>query len=453
MGPVSSGPSRVLPSRASVRAWSRGLLIRGLVVALTYAAIEGLAWLGYWAVTKAPLRLAEVEAKRTFIIGSAETLYESARGRREITPVVPHPFLGFVYNPDFDPIGVAQRHTMPVSAWGFLDDKSPIVERRPDQVVVGIFGGSVAYWLSVKGIGPLLDELHRVPELRSKRIVVVRTALGGSKQPQHLAALAYLLALGAHFDVVVNLDGVNEVSPGPGDTFPAFPRSWPGLMGETRGLQSLRLVGEITFERKDRATWADRFTGPWLRRSPLGSLVWWVLDRRIEGRIEAAQDSLSRQEEAAKAGGLSFGARGPAWPAASEHERYEHLAAIWRGSSLQMHRLCSAAGIRYHHFLQPSQYVAGSKPMNPDERKRALMPGSLFDRGARSGYPLLQEAGRDLAGQGVAFVDLTGVFTTESEPLYTDTCCHLNSRGNALLGRAMGRAIAERWAAPRAANR
>ena len=381
-------------------------------------------------------------------MGSAEALHESGRGQQEVTAVVPHPFLGFVYNPDFDPIGEARLHTVPVSSWGFLDDKAPIVAGGPDQVVLGVFGGSVAFWLSVKGIDPLLGELRRLPELRTKRIVVVRTALGGSKQPQHLAALAYLLALGAHFDIVVNLDGVNEVSPGPGDIFPAFPRNWPGLMGEARGLPSLRLVGEITFLRKNRAIWAARFARPWLRRSPLFNLVWSIVDRRIEGQIEGAQGALSGQEETAKAGGLSFGARGPAWPAASEHERYEHLAAIWHGSSLQMHRLCSAAGIRYYHFLQPSQYVAGSKPMNAEERRRAVLPGSAFDLGARSGYPLLQQAGRELAGQGVAFVDLTFVFATEGEPLYTDSCCHLNGAGNAILGRAIGRAIASQW--PRA---
>ena len=74
---------------------SRGILLRCLVLALTYAAMEGVAWLGYWALTKAPLRRAELEAKRAFIIGSDEALSESARGRGEVAAIVPHPFLGF----------------------------------------------------------------------------------------------------------------------------------------------------------------------------------------------------------------------------------------------------------------------------------------------------------------------------------------------------------------------
>jgi len=107
-----------------------------------------------------------------------------------------------------------------------------------------------------------------------------------------------------------------------------------------------------------------------------------------------------------------------------------------------MHRLCVANGTLYFHFLQPNQYLEGSKPMGRLERQAAVAPGSVFETSVRAGYPLLREAGRELAAQGVAFQDLTGAFADVREPLYVDTCCHLNQQGYRILGRAMGRSIA-----------
>ena len=39
-------------------------------------------------------------------------------------------------------------------------------------------------------------------------------------------------------------------------------------------------------------------------------------------------------------------------------------ARTWAESSFQMHAVASAKGIRYFHFLQPNQYIEGTKPMS-----------------------------------------------------------------------------------------
>lgn len=144
--------------------------------------------------------------------------------------MVPHPFLGYVYNPRFNPAAMLAFHSVPASDWGFLDDKAPLRAPSHSEVVIGIFGGSVAFWFSVKGVDAMLQELGALPELRGKRLVVVRTALGAFKQPQQLMTLNYLLALGGHFDIVVNLDGFNEIALAPGSEIPKgiFPWRTPG---------------------------------------------------------------------------------------------------------------------------------------------------------------------------------------------------------------------------------
>ena len=59
------------------------------------------------------------------------------------------------------------------------------------------------------------------------------------------------------------------------------------------------------------------------------------------------------------------------------------------------------------------------------------------------GYPHLQTAGEALVRDGVAFYDLTGIFASVEEPLYTDTCCHFNRTGSEMVARFMAMVIRE----------
>ena len=143
-----------------------------------------------------------------------------------------HPYLGYVYNPQANNEALYKAHeNLSISEFGFVDEAEPIQAQSNDKVIIGIFGGSVAWWLSVQGIDSLKNEIRRIPGFTDKELVIVRTALGGFKQPQPLMALSYLLILGAHFDLVIEIDGVNEVALPPAENipknvFPVFPRNW-----------------------------------------------------------------------------------------------------------------------------------------------------------------------------------------------------------------------------------
>jgi hypothetical protein len=121
--------------------------------------------------------------------------------------------------------------------------------------------------------------------------------------------------------------------------------------------------------------------------------------------------------------------RGPAYVYNNEEELFHELAEVWKRSSSQMKSLCDANGAKYYHFLQPNQYVAGSKPMDEEERRHALNPESRFAPGAIKGYPFLVKAGHDLQEAGVKFADLTMIFSDHRELLYIDDCCHTNRAG------------------------
>lgn len=416
----------------------------GTVAALLL--LEGLAYAVYRVTFGEPFSFAAADRLKRERMAAADASRTSPAAGAS-TALVPHPFLGFVYNPRYNPEGTRSFHTVPASDWGFLDDKAPIRAPSPDEVTIGIFGGSVAFWFSVHGVEAMLDDLSKLARFRGKRFVVVRTALGGFKQPQQLMTLSYLLALGAHFDIVVNLDGFNEIALPPQThvprgLFPFYPRNWPDLLGEAGDLESVRLIARV-LSLQDLAGWGARqVSGPILGRSVFVTTLWRAVDRHVAVSLGQARQELATYAPKLQADRRNYAFVGPERRYASAASMYADLTGVWRQSSLQMHRLCAANGILYAHFLQPNQYVAGSKPMDAAERRVALQPASSYAGSVRDGYPLLIQAGRELADRGVAFTDLTPLFRDVAEPRYTDACCHLDREGNRLLGRAIARSLA-----------
>src|SRR5262245_4251662 len=142
-----------------------------------------------------------------------------------------HPYLGYVLRRDFKAANRLRRGGPDALDYGFNFSESGLFhERAPNQVVIALTGGSVAHMFALRAGDSLRRELRRLrPQI--ERVVIVNLALPGYKQPQQLISLAWALALGAHFDAVVNLDGFNDVTLGPVENvpkhvFPFFPRAW-----------------------------------------------------------------------------------------------------------------------------------------------------------------------------------------------------------------------------------
>jgi hypothetical protein len=355
---------------------------------------------------------------------------------------VVHPYLGFVLDRSFSRCRQELAGYRDALEYGFHCSEFPMLQRRsPDKVVVGLLGGSVAYAFPALGLVPLREELERSGRLAGRSLVLLPMALPGYKQPQQLMTLTYFLALGAEFDLVINLDGFNDivlpaVENVPKGVFPFFPRSWYFRVGAL-DLETRARMGEVAYVRSRRAAHARWFSHAPLRFSTTASLLWTLLDRLDTARISAVQSRLLKQRDA----GGAYVQTGPERRYPDEAAMYADLADGWRQSSLQLHRLAAANGAVYEHFLQPNQYVPGSKPFGDEERKRALADTFGFRHSVEAGYPLLQAAGRELAGHGVRFHDMTQVFAGDSRPLYVDACCHFDVTGYDSLARAMARAI------------
>ena len=103
-----------------------------------------------------------------------------------------HPYFGFVRRPKDPP----EPATLPINGFGFVDDNSPIQHREKGKVIVGIVGGSLAQEFCEFGLPEFEAQLKQLPRFADKRIVFVRLAIPGYKQPQQLFVVNYLLALG-----------------------------------------------------------------------------------------------------------------------------------------------------------------------------------------------------------------------------------------------------------------
>jgi hypothetical protein len=302
-----------------------------------------------------------------------------------------------------------------------------------------VFGGSVADILSEAGAESLREALAGAPGLQGREIVVLSAAAPGYKQPQALMALNYLLLLGAHFDAVVNLDGVNDLALpeselAPLGVAPFYPRGWYTRAADLA--PELRLaVGRVAFLEDLRRRSAELFSHAPLRWSRTAGLLWSLADRRFASGVAEAENAVLARPK-----GHNPQAQGPRL--GEQVDATTRVVEVWQRSSLQMARLCAGLGIAYFHFLQPNQYVPDAKPMDEAERRVAWRDDSPMHRPVAEGYARLRAAGAELAAQGVAFEDLSFVFRDVREPLYLDDCCHLNRPGNRLLGAAVGRAMA-----------
>ena len=343
-----------------------------------------------------------------------------------------HPYLGFVAR---TPAGLAQsapRYRLEAGNFGFPYNFHEIFNEPSDNVViVAVVGGSVAQQIGGQGrpFQYLDTQLEALPRFRGKDVRVLNLALGGYKQPQQLFVLTYFLALGAHFDLVINLDGFNDVTLPIRDNLevgvnPFYPRAWKYRLSGNRTeiLNARGAVVVIDDFRKRLARKASK--APW-RWSFTASMAWLFVDGRLN--IEANRHQIAVMSPDFDE--IDPERSGPTLSFDTKDEILDALAATWWRCSQDIYGLSTVHGFEYYHFLQPNQYDVGSKPLTVAEERLAFDPDSDFVDLVGQGYPRLRQEVASLGDTGVVFVDLSRIFEEVDETVYVDTCCHFNTRG------------------------
>jgi hypothetical protein len=339
-----------------------------------------------------------------------------------------HPYIGYVA----DPGNNGQFWATSPLGFIFNGTSSEIARKAPNRVVIAVFGGSVA-----SGEFLILKQLiaeHQVPF--GSKVDLLNFSYGGYKQPQQLMALSYLLALGANFDIVINLDGFNDVVLPYSDNIPSrlspfYPHDWNKRTAVLTAESDLRQIGRIEFLKEKREYWARSFRRYRGYLSPTLSLAWQYRDHALARELV----SIERQMVANDVSPRTFKSNGPEYKFEGKEKFFGDLADFWMRSSRQMRALCEANGIRYYHFLQPNQYVPNSKPMSQEERRTTASTVGPYRDAVVMGYPFLVRAGERLKSDGEKYFDLTQIFSQTPEPAYYDDCCHLNEAGYKMIGR------------------
>ena len=358
-----------------------------------------------------------------------------------------HPYFGVSY-PMYFRKNVRNHGQETLMDYGWKDGAGPLVRTHdPHQIVINITGGSVARgFVDWGGQDALRDELKKLNVFPGKEVVFSSTAFYGHKEPQQLLAINYLLTLGAKFDIIITLDGFNEITmakaynEGSG-TSNIYPFGWHGRLSEINPDPAVNILrGEGDYLRAQRASSAAMFLHAPLRFSMLAGLLWKALDRHAEADINAATLAMNTKSNAHD--GVTIDT-GPVPHYDSVKEYLEDQVSIWKEATRQLSLLSAANGIRFFALLQPNQYT-GHHVMNTEEHRIAWRKDQDAKPLVEQGYPMLRDAGNALRKDGVMFEDVSNVFDDISSPVYTDDCCHFNSPpGNAILAKRIATILAQ----------
>ncbi|MEX1310607.1 MAG: hypothetical protein AB1Z65_09330, partial [Candidatus Sulfomarinibacteraceae bacterium] len=389
----------------SVRSESkiRRLIFGGGVAAVVVLILEVAAFFLFFVVDGRLFSYSRLERERRAIRAEPVSSEEGERtgdepppaGIQGIATQTIHPYVGFVYDPTAPPTkDLLTRHGWHLTRGGFVR-KGEVPERAPDGTLsIAVFGGSVAMGFANYG-DLLLSELRKLGMLPERGGVVLNYALPGYKQPQQLMTLSYLLVQRERFDIVINLDGFNELVLPYSENIrqglnPLYPRGWPQRVASVPDLSTQRVTGEIVYLEDLRARRASLFSQAPLRYSVICNLLWRLQDRRLGIREVELNELLLATPDRTR----SFSTLGPTFDGGDDPAILQDLAEVWARSSLLMNDVCAGEGIPYYHFLQPNQYVPGSKRLSGTEQREAFRENHYYRKPVVEGYGLLKAEGR-----------------------------------------------------------
>jgi hypothetical protein len=364
-----------------------------------------------------------------------------------------HPYFGPTHRPGtpFDiPAelreGTAVPGRMTTNNFGFVSPHDyPVARATDDQVMLGIFGGSVGLWFCQIGAPPLIEALRANPYFKGREIVPLCFAHEGYKQPQQALVLAYFLSLGQPLDLVVNIDGFNDVAlaalnddQGLDISMPSVQHLDPLIALVNRSALTPEKLESLAAIFRDRRTLVDLVDRIHANRSAAVNLVLDWYYGRVSARYTRELGRFTNLPANPAENALI-----QATPATADRDRpglFADIADLWSGASLLMDQMVEARGGVYVHVLQPNQYFT-KRRFAPGEAATAVNSASPYKPSVATGYPALIAAAPRLTDAGVAFVDATSAFDTVADPVYMDDCCHYTLAGNRALADVIASSI------------
>ena len=326
----------------------------------------------------------------------------------------------------------------------------PITRKAKDDIIVAIFGGSVGLGLATTAMKTqvLQNELKRIKKFSDKNIRVLNFAMSGFKQPQQLMTLAYYATAKQKFDIVINIDGFNEVASGYTNyaedkievLYPAA-QTWKGLGNAIEADHIKSMLSEsveynyyqLQASNHREAAVNDCITAACYFIRKTFSYYYRYQNKGTKDRLQRNPDigNLSR-----------FLAKYKESKTNKINDIYTYIAETWRNSSVLMHGIAkSQSDMHYLHVLQPNQWYRKSGKYIPRSKdhiyKKYIEPVNF-------GYNAFLKQEKNLVVAGVDFFDATKIFSDLSHQNFIDDCCHYTEKGNNILMKAIANHIAKK---------
>ena len=286
--------------------------------------------------------------------------------------------------------------------------------KNKDEIKVLVLGGSVAFFLSsefewkgkfISKKSIFYDELNEA--FNSKRFSVYNAAFGGGKQPKSYFKLLYLDLIGFKPDLVINIDGFNEIalplSENIDATIPAiYPRQFD------RAILRSSMNSHCVF---------SNYLANSESNIPFLELLSVLYLSRCHNKVNT--DELDK----------------PYWSNYEDlnYEKYlEQSISIWEESSNKIYDFLNKKNIPYIHVIQPNQYQEGSKIFSNEEiNKINVLNYKYYGEHIKKHYEKLNKM--KLKTPNVS--DFRFIFKNEASTIYADKCCHYNQKGNIIISK------------------
>ncbi|MBE9184981.1 hypothetical protein IQ270_09710 [Microcoleus sp. LEGE 07076] len=352
-----------------------------------------------------------------------------------------HPFFGYVLKQG---AFTNEKLKLKVNKQGFFSlYEYPFIKINKNQFIIGIFGGSVANNFAVDEYVTqrLSKKLKSYPEFANKQIVVLNFGNGGYKQPQQLLILNYFLALGQELDLVINIDGFNEVALSNLNNkgrleigMPSVQHIHPltGLANNNLSPEEMSSIAQISENKKQLKAGIDK-----LQTCQL-ALCHAVTSLRVKQLVNNYQQAVVKYDRQVKQSNQDKANSGIVYlPKADfvlpDAAAFDKIASMWYESSIGMNQILSSRKIKYFHFIQPNQYYPTKRVFTAKENEIAIDKKSPYIEGVKKGYPVLLSKVDDLQKAGVNVFNAVNILDNTKETVYKDACCHYNSVGDELL--------------------
>lgn len=295
--------------------------------------------------------------------------------------------------------------------------------------LVGIFGGSVAYFFAryLEQMGEDVPELPALDRHFGRQVQFVNLAVRGGFEPEQLN----LLHLAAHrLSAAIFLDGFNEQFSNSAPACEPMVAFW-----SRNAATPAELLAPLAHAVSAARNGVDLMQQPALGHSGLLRLY---TSWRVARMNKTAADTFVYMAGGFERVGLPIP---PRFAPPGAGERWEHCVRY-------AHDFARGRRLPIYFFVQPNQHSSEPKPFTPEERACCVEVPRDQPPEARAIYARLPQTYADLGARtarlragGVAAHALTNLFSDTRETVYADWCCHVNDLGNRLMARAVFGAV------------